>query len=309
MHPIQRGASGGVLEVGVGCGVRPAHAERCPGFSAGRILTRKRRVTRLGRRPRPSRLRCRGCAQALKASGRTVRSAEARGQGSRRRARGASDPTFGGPALLPLPPSRDPPDARGTDRAPRSPSGLARGQAWTTPPCLGPLRPRERRRTPQRFRSRGFQSPRARRRGIVGAGGNAMKAIVALSALCLATAVEAGEVPKFQVDAAWPKPLPNGWIMGQAAGVAVDAQDHVWVVQRPKTLTDDEKAATFNPPRTKCCKPGPARCSSSMPRAISSRPGAARARATTGRRTSTASTSTTRASSGSRQRRARTARS
>ncbi len=84
-----------------------------------------------------------------------------------------------------------------------------------------------------------------------------MKAIVALSALCLATAVEAGEVPKFQVDAAWPKPLPNGWIMGQAAGVAVDAQDHIWVVQRPKTLTDDEKAATFNPPRTKCCKPAP----------------------------------------------------
>ena len=84
-----------------------------------------------------------------------------------------------------------------------------------------------------------------------------MKAIVALSALCLATAVEAGEIPKFQVDAAWPKPLPNDWIMGQAAGVAVDAQDHIWVVQRPKTLTDDEKAATFNPPRTKCCKPAP----------------------------------------------------
>ena len=68
-----------------------------------------------------------------------------------------------------------------------------------------------------------------------------MKAIVALSALCLATAVEAGEIPKFQVDAAWPKTLPNGWIMGQAAGVAVDAQDHIWVVQRPKSLTDDEK--------------------------------------------------------------------
>jgi DNA-binding beta-propeller fold protein YncE len=84
-----------------------------------------------------------------------------------------------------------------------------------------------------------------------------MKAIVALSALCLATAVEAGEIPKFQVDAAWPKTLPNGWIMGQAAGVAVDAQDHIWVVQRPKSLTDDEKAATFNPPRTKCCKPAP----------------------------------------------------
>ena len=67
----------------------------------------------------------------------------------------------------------------------------------------------------------------------------------------------ANDVPKFQVDASWPKTLPNNWIMGQAAGVAVDAQDHVWVIQRPRTLTDDEKAATFNPPRTKCCVPAP----------------------------------------------------
>ena len=51
--------------------------------------------------------------------------------------------------------------------------------------------------------------------------------------------------PRFQVDAAWPKPLPNDWIMGQAAGVAVDAQDHIWVIQRPRTLTDDEKALTL----------------------------------------------------------------
>lgn len=41
--------------------------------------------------------------------------------------------------------------------------------------------------------------------------------------------------PRFEVDPAWPKPLPNGWIMGQAAGVAVDRHDHVWVVQRPKS--------------------------------------------------------------------------
>ena len=61
----------------------------------------------------------------------------------------------------------------------------------------------------------------------------------------------------FQVDPAWPKPLPNQWIMGQASGVAVDAQDNVWVVQRPRTLTDDEKAASLSPPRTKCCRPAP----------------------------------------------------
>jgi hypothetical protein len=84
-----------------------------------------------------------------------------------------------------------------------------------------------------------------------------MKAIFAVCALFAATAAQAGEPPKYEVDAAWPKTLPNGWIMGQAAGVAVDARDHVWIVQRPKSLTDDEKAATFNPPRTKCCKPAP----------------------------------------------------
>ena len=67
----------------------------------------------------------------------------------------------------------------------------------------------------------------------------------------------AADVLTFEVDPAWPKPLPNDWIMGQAAGVAVDAQDHIWVIQRPKTLTDDEKAASLNPPRTKCCMPAP----------------------------------------------------
>src|SRR6267378_4656268 len=81
---------------------------------------------------------------------------------------------------------------------------------------------------------------------------------IALSALAItaATAV-ADEAPRFQVDASWPRPLPNNWIMGQAAGVAVDAQDHVWVIQRPRSLTNDEKAATLNPPSSKCCVPAP----------------------------------------------------
>jgi hypothetical protein len=64
--------------------------------------------------------------------------------------------------------------------------------------------------------------------------------------------------PQFEVDAAWPKPLPNRWLMGQAAGVAVDRRDRIWVVQRPKTLTDDEKGATLMPPRSLCCVPAPA---------------------------------------------------
>jgi DNA-binding beta-propeller fold protein YncE len=71
------------------------------------------------------------------------------------------------------------------------------------------------------------------------------------------TGAHAADVPHYIVDATWPKTLPNDWIMGQAAGVAVDGNDHIWVVQRPLTLTDDEKAAALNPPRTKCCKPAP----------------------------------------------------
>jgi sugar lactone lactonase YvrE len=64
-------------------------------------------------------------------------------------------------------------------------------------------------------------------------------------------------VPQFQVDAAWPKPLPNNWLFGQIANVAVDANDHVWVLQRPRSLTDDERGATLKPPRNKCCAPAP----------------------------------------------------
>src|SRR2546423_4505177 len=64
------------------------------------------------------------------------------------------------------------------------------------------------------------------------------------------------ETPVFEVDPFWPKPLPNSWLMGQAAGVATKG-DHVWVVQRPKSLTEDERGATLTPPRSLCCKPAP----------------------------------------------------
>ena len=62
----------------------------------------------------------------------------------------------------------------------------------------------------------------------------------------------------FQVDTSWPKPLPNNWILGQVAGIAVDARDHVWIIHRPKTLIDEEKGAALDPKRAKCCVPAPA---------------------------------------------------
>ena len=39
--------------------------------------------------------------------------------------------------------------------------------------------------------------------------------------------------PQLQVDAFWPKALPNNWLLGQVSGVAVDSRDHIWIVQRP----------------------------------------------------------------------------
>jgi hypothetical protein len=62
----------------------------------------------------------------------------------------------------------------------------------------------------------------------------------------------------YAVDTSWPKPLPHNWILGQVAGIAVDARDHVWIIHRPKTLIDEEKGAALNPPRAKCCVPAPA---------------------------------------------------
>jgi len=55
----------------------------------------------------------------------------------------------------------------------------------------------------------------------------------------------ARQVPTFAVDPFWPKPLPNRWIIGAVAGVAVDARDHVWIVQRPSTLQPNETRAIW----------------------------------------------------------------
>ena len=68
---------------------------------------------------------------------------------------------------------------------------------------------------------------------------------------------QATKIPAFKVDAAWPQPLPENWILGQVAGIATDNQDHIWILNRPLTQLDDEKGALKDPPATKCCKPAP----------------------------------------------------
>lgn len=69
--------------------------------------------------------------------------------------------------------------------------------------------------------------------------------------------VKNASVPMFQVDPYWPKPLPNNWILGQVCGVAVDSHDNVWIIQRPRSLTDREAGAVQVPPLSECCVPAP----------------------------------------------------
>lgn len=78
-----------------------------------------------------------------------------------------------------------------------------------------------------------------------------------LAAPVPAQAEDAKTVPQFQVDALWPKPLPNNWIIGQVAGIRVDRYDHIWIIHRPGSLTPRERAAEHNPPESKCCVAAP----------------------------------------------------
>lgn len=74
----------------------------------------------------------------------------------------------------------------------------------------------------------------------------------ALDAAALQSTVEA---PRFEVDPFWPKPLPNGWVLGTVIGVDVDANDNVYIVHRG--VTGAEAGADLDPPIAECCRSAP----------------------------------------------------
>jgi hypothetical protein len=80
---------------------------------------------------------------------------------------------------------------------------------------------------------------------------------VCLLALCVAAIAGAQAPPTYKVDASWPTQLPNNWIMGQVGGMAVDGQDHIWVLQRPGSNTKDDLGAAQTPPASECCVSAP----------------------------------------------------
>jgi sugar lactone lactonase YvrE len=57
-----------------------------------------------------------------------------------------------------------------------------------------------------------------------------------------------GHAPQYQVDLSWPKPLPDRWIIGGLGGVCVDANDHVFILNRQNVLDGDLNAGSLAPP-------------------------------------------------------------
>ena len=54
--------------------------------------------------------------------------------------------------------------------------------------------------------------------------------------------------PRYQADVNWPKPLPNRWVLGGLGGVCVDAQDHVFILNRQDVLENELNTGRLAPP-------------------------------------------------------------
>jgi len=83
--------------------------------------------------------------------------------------------------------------------------------------------------------------------------------IVTSVAAVLAATAQTVQVPIFEYDPTFPKPLPENWAIGAIGGMAVDRQDHVYVIQRPGSLRGNERftGSGDTPAKADCCIPAP----------------------------------------------------
>lgn len=54
------------------------------------------------------------------------------------------------------------------------------------------------------------------------------------------TGLSTDSLPAYKVDPFWPKTLPDNWLIGQVAGLATDKEDNIWIIQRPRSLGENE---------------------------------------------------------------------
>jgi DNA-binding beta-propeller fold protein YncE len=85
-------------------------------------------------------------------------------------------------------------------------------------------------------------------------------AVAALMAGAVGATTLAQSAPSYTVERLWPRPLSNGWILGSVTGVAVDAQDRVWLVHRgvDSLIVRTEAGLNATPPGAEtCCAAAP----------------------------------------------------
>jgi sugar lactone lactonase YvrE len=77
-----------------------------------------------------------------------------------------------------------------------------------------------------------------------------MLAIVAAAVSVPATIVVQAQkaAPHYEADPYWPKPLPDRWVLGGLGGVCVDAQDHVFILNRQDVVEGDLNGGKLAPP-------------------------------------------------------------
>jgi DNA-binding beta-propeller fold protein YncE len=74
---------------------------------------------------------------------------------------------------------------------------------------------------------------------------------VAAAVICMpakAVAQTQAHAPRYEADPYWPKPLPERWVLGGLGGVCVDAQDHVFILNRQDVVEGDLNGGKLAPP-------------------------------------------------------------
>ena len=72
-----------------------------------------------------------------------------------------------------------------------------------------------------------------------------------------ASIASAQQAPELVFDPTWPKDLPNNWKLGGVTGLALDADENIWLYNRPNDLTNIELHAELDAPLALCCVRAP----------------------------------------------------
>ncbi len=96
---------------------------------------------------------------------------------------------------------------------------------------------------------------------VTGSAGNRRRVLLPLLVLTVSTlawalsgasaraaADDTSNPPAFRVDPSWPQPLPDKWLTGEVGGTCIDAQDHVFLINRTNLTSDEQRIAVPSPP-------------------------------------------------------------